>query len=193
MKNNTVRKWDLFRTFFRLGLFTFGGGYAMLGNIREVVLERKKWLTEEELLQVITIAESTPGPIAVNLSTYVGYQKGGVGGSIAATTGVILPSFVIILLISFFLDAFMANRYVAAAFVGIKSAVVFLILRAGWQMLTKLSKKPLPLTVFGLVIVGMLLLSALSISFSSIPLLLAGGLLTLVIDGIQSRKGDQRS
>lgn len=164
----------------------------MLGNIREIILERKKWLTEEELLQVITIAESTPGPVAINLSTFVGYLKGGVGGSLAATAGVVLPSFVIILLISFFLDAFMSNRYVAAAFVGIKSAVAFLILRAGLQMLKKLPLKPLPLTIFGLVFVGILLLSVWGISFSTIPLILAGGLLGLVINGIQSRKEDRR-
>ena len=178
----------MFCVFFRLGLFTFGGGYAMLANIREIVLDRRKWLEEDELLQVITIAESTPGPIAINLATYVGYQKGGVPGSLAATAGVILPSFILILLISLFLDAFMANRYVAAAFVGIKSAVAFLILRAGGQMLKKMQKRPLSLTVFGMVFVGMLLLSFLSISFSSIFLILGGGLLGLVLYGIRGKR-----
>ena len=87
---------DLFFTFFKLGLFTFGGGYAMIANIRDIVLEKKNWLTEDELFQVITIAESTPGPIAINLATYVGYQKGGVLGSACATLGVVLPSLIII-------------------------------------------------------------------------------------------------
>ena len=75
-----ISLFDLFFTFFKLGLFTFGGGYAMIANIRDIVLEKKKWLTEDELIQVITIAESTPGPIAINLATYVGYQKRGVAG-----------------------------------------------------------------------------------------------------------------
>ena len=172
---------ELFFTFFRLGLTTFGGGYAMIANIRELVLEKKQWLTEDELLQVIAIAESTPGPIAINLATYVGYQKRGFWGSLAATVGVVLPSVVIIFLISLFLDAFMRNRYVAAAFSGIKVAVAYLILRAGWDMLKKLERKPLPLTVFGVVFLTMLVLELLSISFSSIFLILAGGGLGILL------------
>ena len=109
-KQNKVTLFDLFFTFFKLGLFTFGGGYAMIANLREVVLEKKQWLDEEDLMQVITIAESTPGPIAINMATYVGYQQWGIIGSTCATFGVVLPSFVIIFIISFMLDAFMQNR-----------------------------------------------------------------------------------
>ena len=171
---------DLFFAFFKIGLFTFGGGYAMIANIREVVVEKKKWLDENELLQVITIAESTPGPIAINLATYVGYKKKGVLGSLLATLGVVLPSLVIIYAISLFLDAFMANRYVAYAFVGIKCAVAFLILKAGLDMFKKLPKKALPLSVFGLVFALMITFELLSVNFSSIILIVIGGVVGII-------------
>ena len=180
---------DLFFTFFKIGLFTFGGGYAMIANIREVVVEQKKWLTEDELLQVITIAESTPGPIAINLATYVGYKKGRVPGSAAATLGVVLPSLTIIYTISLFLDAFMANRIVAYAFVGIKAAVAFLILRAGLDMLAKLPKKPLPLATFAVTLALLLTLHFLSVKLSSIVLILLGGLLGIGVYALQKKEG----
>ncbi len=175
---------DLFFTFFKLGLFTFGGGYAMIANLREVVLEKKKWLDEEELLQVITIAESTPGPIAINMATYVGYQQRGVLGSMLATLGVVLPSFVIIFIISFVLEAFMENRYVAAAFDGIQCAVAFLIIRAGWGMLKKLEKKVLPLTVFFLTFGAMLLFEAFALNVSTVILILIGGITGIIAYGL---------
>ena len=177
---------SLFFTFFKIGLFTFGGGYAMIANIREVVVEQKKWLDEEELLQVITVAESTPGPIAINLATYVGYKKQGFLGSLLATTGVILPSLIIIYTISLFLDAFMANKYVAYAFRGIQCAVAFLILKAGFDMFQKLEKKPIPMAVFFAVLASMLAMELLSIQLSSIVLILAGGLMGIALYG---RKG----
>lgn len=166
---------SLFLTFFRIGLFTFGGGYAMIANIREVVVEKKHWLDEDELMQVITVAESTPGPIAINLATYVGYKKKGFTGSLLATTGVVLPSVVIIYLISLFLEPFMSNPYVAYAFVGIQCGVAFLILKAGMDMLKKLEKKAFPLTVLGAVFALMLLCEVFDMHISSIVLLLLGG------------------
>ncbi|MBR6728155.1 MAG: chromate transporter [Clostridia bacterium] len=185
---------SLFWTFFKIGLFTFGGGYAMIANVREVVVEKRGWLSEEELLQVITIAESTPGPIAINLATYVGYRKRGFWGSLLATVGVVLPSLVIIFVISLFLDVFMANKYVAYAFVGIKCAVAFLILKAGGEMLIKMQKRPLPITVFAVVFVLMLLLELFAISFSAIWLILAGGAIGIVAYALfgQKRGGDSR-
>ena len=90
---------NLFYIFFKIGLFTFGGGYAMIAQIKEIIVEKKKWITEEELLEIITIAESTPGPIAINMATYIGYKREKILGSIAATLGVILPSFIIIFFI----------------------------------------------------------------------------------------------
>ena len=184
--------WNLFRTFFKIGLFTFGGGYAMIANIREVVVEKKNWLDEEELLQVITIAESTPGPIAINLATYVGYKKKGIVGSAAATLGVVLPSLTIIYIISLFLDAFMANQYVAYAFVGIQCAVAFLILKAGLDMLAKLEKKPLPVAVFCTVFGLLILFELLSVNFSSILLILLGGILGIAVYAVPGRRGAEK-
>ena len=187
-REGRIKLFDLFFTFFKLGLFTFGGGYAMIANIRDLVLEKKKWLTEDELVQVITIAESTPGPIAINLATYVGYNKRGVLGSACATFGVVLPSFVIIYLISFVLDFFMENPYVAGAFDGIKCAVAFLIIRAGWGMLKKLEKKPLPMVVLCLTIGVMLIFELLDMELSTVVLILAGGVIGMVAYGLLGRK-----
>lgn len=181
---------ELFLTFLKIGLFTFGGGYAMIATVREVVVEKNKWLTEEEFLQVIAIAESTPGPIAINMATYVGYKRRGFWGSACATCGVVVPSLAIIFTISQFLDAFMANQYVAYAFVGIKCAVAFLILRAGLNMFAKLDKKALPMTVFSIVFVGLLLMELFSISFSSIVLILIGGIIGVVAYAIPKKKED---
>lgn len=193
MKKQTAKEgktslFDLFFTFFKLGLFTFGGGYAMIANIRDIVLEKKNWLTEDELFQVITIAESTPGPIAINLATYVGYQKRGVPGSTMSTFGVVLPSFIIIYLISFVLDAFMKNPYVAGAFDGIKCAVAFLIIRAGWGMLKKLERKPVPIITLCLTIGLMLTFEFLAVEVSTVVFILAGGVCGMVAYGLLGRK-----
>lgn len=166
---------SLFWTFFQIGLFTFGGGYAMIANIREVVVDKKHWLDDDELVQVITIAESTPGPIAINLATYVGFKKQGFLGSLCATLGVILPSLIIIYAISLFLEPFMANKYVRYAFVGIQCAVAFLILKAGMNMLQKMQKKILSLILFGGVFALMLICKLLNFGLSSIVLILLGG------------------
>lgn len=179
---------ELFLTFAKIGLFTFGGGYAMIANIREVVVDQKGWLNDDELMQIITVAESTPGPIAINLATYVGYQRRSIPGSLLATLGVITPSMTIIYLISLFLDAFMSNAIVANAFVGIKCAVAFLILKAGLEMLSKLEKKPLPLICFITVYILLILLELLAVDFSAILLILAGGIVGILIYGLP-RKG----
>ncbi len=173
----TVSLWELFSTMFRVGLFTFGGGYAMIAQIRETVVDSKHWIDEDELMQVIMIAESTPGPIAINLATYLGYKKHGIAGSAAATLGVVLPSLIIIYVISLFLDRFMANAVVKNAFVGIRCAVALLIFRAGWGMLRKVEKKPLPLITFGIVTALMLAGELFSFTVSTILLIAAGGLL----------------
>lgn len=132
---------SLFINFFKIGLFTFGGGYAMIAQIREEVVAKRNWLTEDELIEVIAIAESTPGPLAINLATFVGYKQRGFRGSLAATLGVCIPSVIIIFVISLFFDAFIANKYVAYAFVGIKCAVAFLILTTGISMMKTLDRK----------------------------------------------------
>lgn len=125
---------SLFLTFFEIGLFTFGGGYAMISLIREKTLALG-WLTEEELLNMIAVSESTPGPIAVNMATFVGSTQGGILGSLAATLGVILPSFIIILLISALIRSFLKYKGVQAFLGGVRPCVVALILATAITML----------------------------------------------------------
>ena len=118
---------DLFLTFAKIGLFTFGGGYAMISMIENNCVECKKWITHDEMMNVTVIAESTPGPIAINCATFTGYKKAGFLGALVATLGIVLPSFVVIYLISMFLDNFLALTIIANAFKGIKIAVGILI------------------------------------------------------------------
>ena len=160
---------DLFYTFFKIGLFTFGGGYAMISQIREVIVEKKGWITE-----------STPGPIAINMATFIGYKQGKVIGSSLATLGVVLPSFTIIFIISLFLKQFMEIKYVQYAFAGINSAVAFLIVKTGFTMLKKIEKKPLPIISFVIVFSLMILFDILAIKFSSIYFILIGGIIGII-------------
>ena len=148
--------------------------------VKEIVIEKKKWLTEEEMLEILAISESTPGPIAINTATFIGYRKKKVLGSIIATLGVVLPSLIIIYIISLFFDAFLANQYVAYAFIGIKACVAFLILKAGLNMLKKIEKKVLPILVFSIVLALMIVFELLSINFSSIILIVIGGVIGII-------------
>jgi len=107
---------DLFLTLAKVGMFTFGGGYAMISIIEDTCVEKKKWITHEEMMDITVIAESTPGPIAINAATYVGYKQAGIPGSVVATVGIVLPSFVIIYLISSVLDDFLEIAWIANAF-----------------------------------------------------------------------------
>ena len=124
---------QLFLTFFEIGLFTFGGGYAMISLIRDKAVTLG-WLTEEELLNMIAVAESTPGPIAVNMATFVGSTQGGVFGSLMATLGVVLPSFIIILLISAVIRNFLKYQGVQSFLKGVRPCVVALILTTAITM-----------------------------------------------------------
>lgn len=184
---------DLFWTFFKLGLFTFGGGYAMIGQLKDIVVERKKWVTEDELLEICAIAESTPGPVAINLSTYIGYKKHKLLGSLLATLGVVLPSFIIIFIISLFLEAFMQNIWVKYAFVGINACVAFLIIKAGFEMFISLKKNWWQILITVIVIILMIVFELLDINFSSIYLILIGaflGIIILTIINAKNTKGD---
>lgn len=130
----------LFLTFAKIGAFTFGGGYAMIPLIERETVTGRHWLTEDDILEIIAIAESTPGPIAINAATFVGYRVAGFFGAAAATFGVVLPSFLIISLLSFVLREFSALRAVRYAFFGIRAAVLALILKALWTMYRKCPK-----------------------------------------------------
>lgn len=167
---------SLFLTFLKIGLFTFGGGYAMIAQIKETVVQNKKWMTDQELLEVIAIAESTPGPIAINLATYVGYKKRGILGSAFATIGVVIPSLIIIFIISLFLDEFMTNKYVAYAFTGIKCAVAFLILKAGAEMFKQMKKNAVSILIFSAVFIAMILFDVFRCLSVPLSLFLSGEL-----------------
>lgn len=172
---------DLFLTFAKVGLFTFGGGYAMISLIENSCVEKKGWFTHDEMMNVTVIAESTPGPIAINCATFVGYKQKGMIGAIAATIGIILPSFCIIFLISMFLDNFLEIAWIAHAFMGIKIAVGILILDAAIKMIRKMQKKPIPLTIMACAFLAMLLIDFFALHVSSITLMLIAAVISLAI------------
>ena len=181
----------LFLSYFKIGLFTFGGGYAMIPLIEREYVFRRKWINEVELYEIITIAESTPGPVAINCATFVGYKIMGVVGSFFATLAVCIPSFVIIYLISIFYDRFMALTAVAYAFKGINVGVAVMIATAGFNMLKKAKKNRLFWAVFCFAFAAASLIDILNLDISTIWLILAGGVLGLVLQAaadIRSKK-----
>ena len=171
---------DLFLTFAKIGLFTFGGGYAMISVIDTICVDKKKWITHDEMMDVTVIAESTPGPISVNCATFVGFKQAGLLGGIMATLGVILPSFVIIYIISMFLDNFLEITIIANAFKGIKIGVGVLIVDAGVTMLMKMKKNWLTCTILVCSVIVMLLVDIFSLNFSSISLMLIAAVVGFV-------------
>ena len=182
---------DLFATFAKVGLFTFGGGYAMISIIENICVEKKKWITHDEMMDITVIAESTPGPIAINCATYVGWKRGGVPGSVAATVGVVLPSFVIILLIAGVLDGFLDIPWVANAFRGIRIGVGLLIFSVALTMLKKMPKKWLPRVIAGCAFAAMLVINFLALNISTIALLVVAGTVSLCVFLAKNRKGGE--
>ena len=140
MKVSWKTLWQVFVTFFKIGAFTFGGGYAMIPLIQREAVENRHWVTDEDILDIITIAESTPGPIAINSATFVGFRSCGVLGSAMATLGVVLPSLIIILAIAFFLRKVIDYPVVQYAFFGIRAGVLALLCKALWTMYKKSPK-----------------------------------------------------
>lgn len=184
--------WDLFLTFARIGAFTFGGGYAMLSLLDHEVVEKKGWITEDELTEMTVIAESTPGPIAINCATYTGQRVAGVKGAVIATFGMVLPSFLIILLISYFVENLLSYPVVEHAFRGIRIAVALVIIRAAVRMIRKMLKSSesrrmsiLFTVVFFCVVFCM---NVFGVQFSTIYLILIAGLGGIAIDAA-ARKG----
>ena len=172
---------DLFLTFAKIGLFTFGGGYAMIALIENSCVEQKQWITHDEMMNVTVIAESTPGPIAINCATFVGYKQKGLTGALAATIGIVLPSFCVIFLISIFLDNFLEITWIAHAFMGIRLAVGILILDAALKMIRKMQKKPVPLVIMICAFLATLLTDIFTLSISSITLMLMAAVISLVL------------
>ncbi|MBR6120585.1 MAG: chromate transporter [Oscillospiraceae bacterium] len=192
MKHSAKLLWQLFTVFFKIGLFTFGGGYAMLSLIDDACVERRSWITREEMEDLVVVAESTPGPVAINCATFVGARQGGLPGALAATLGMVLPSFLVIFAVSRFLDRFLQIPLVANAFRGVKLAVCLLILDAGLRLLRRLPRKPLPIGIF-LVCLGLSLAGSLfSLRLSSVVLLLGAGGLSLLAYALSRRGGRSR-
>ena len=186
---------EMFLTLFKIGLFTFGGGYAMLALLESELVEKKGWLEKEEFLDMVAIAESTPGPIAINSATYIGYKRAKVIGSAVATLGVCLPSFIIIFIISLFLDKFLEFTLVNYAFRGIQACVVYLILSAGFKMLKGLKKDAVSIAILCTVLVAMILLSIFAVDFSTIIFILISGVVGLAVYFIRTsraRKGGEK-
>lgn len=186
---------ELFLTFAKIGLFTFGGGYAMISLIEYTCVEKKGWITHEDMMDITVIAESTPGPIAINCSTFVGYRQRGFAGAVVATVGMILPSFVIIYLISMFLDHFLEITLIANAFRGIKTAVGILILDAALKMIKNMKKSPVPLTIMLCSCAAMLLINIFSWKFSSVALILTAGVVGLIVflaGGGETQRGGEK-
>jgi len=175
---------QLFWTFFKIGAFTFGGGYAMIPLIQKEVVENKKWITDDDILEIIAIAESTPGPIAINSATFIGYRVCGFWGSFFATLGVVLPSFVIILIISFILNEFQNLKAVQYAFQGIRAGVLALLIKALFTMYKKCPK--------GLVSYIVIAFSFIAVAFIDLPVLLViicCALIGLISSIIIARRG----
>lgn len=180
----------LMLTFAKIGLFTFGGGYAMIPLIHKEAVEKRKWVSDTEMLEIIGIAESTPGPVAVNTATYVGYKQAGIWGAILATLGLAIPSFVIIYLISLIYDQFMTWSWVIAMFKGIKVAVILLLLNAVIKLFKNVDKTPISLIVFIISLITMVTLSIFNISipFISIGLILIGALVGVITVKVKGEK-----
>ena len=197
MNNNEIKKTEgrvkqvlrLFLCMMKIGLFTFGGGYAMIALLEDEFVSRKKWLSRDEFLDMLAIAESTPGPIAINSATFIGFKVGGAFGSAMATLGVCIPSFVIIYTISLFFDAFLSIKYVQYAFKGIQVCVTYLILSAGIKMWKGIKKSLMNILLFGGVAACMIALALFGKSISSIIYILAGGAVGLAVYLVGLLKG----
>ena len=184
----------MFLIMFKIGLFTFGGGYAMIALLQNEFVSKRKWIDKDEFLDMVAIAESTPGPIAINSATYLGYRRAGVVGSALSTLGVVLPSFIIIYIVSLFFDAFLSLEYVGYAFRGIQVCVTYLIFSAGWKMFKSLKKTALNIVLFSLVFLCLVSFTLLSVSFSSIFYILicgAIGLAAYLISKLRSKGKDE--
>lgn len=184
----------LFLIMLKIGTFTFGGGLAMLSLLENEFVTKRNWIGKDEFLDMTVLAESTPGPIAINAATYIGYRQAGFFGSLFSTVGVVIPSFLIMFVISLFLDIFLSMTLVAYAFQGIRAAVVYLILSAGLKMLKNKSNRSIfSITVVLLTLITMLVLSFFAISFSSIFYILIGGVIGITASLFASLKKKEGS
>ena len=185
---------ELFLSFFKVGLLTFGGGYAMIPIIQREVVEKRKWLSGNDILDILAISESTPGPISINAATYVGYRVMGVFGSIVATIGLALPSFCIIFVISLFYETFMTWSVVDAAFKGLKVGVVILLFLAFIKLSKSVKKELVGVFVFLFVLSAMMIFTFLEIKipFITIIFIASGLILGVLLTLISEKKGGKK-
>lgn len=174
-KNRAGKLIGIFLVMLKIGLFTFGGGYAMIALLENEFVTKKKWIGKDEFLDMIAIAESTPGPAAVNSATYLGYRVGGFPGAFLGTLAVCIPSFIIIYVISLFFDAFLSIKYVAYAFRGVQACVIYLIASAGLKLFREMKKDVLSMVLCGASLVCMVAFSLFAVSFSSVFYILIAG------------------
>ena len=183
---------SLFLTMLKIGLFTFGGGYAMIALLENEFVAKKKWIEKDEFLDMAAIAESTPGPIAINAATYIGFKNAGIVGSIIATLGICIPSFVIIYAISLFFDAFLSLTLVAYAFKGIQICVIYLILSAGLKMLKQMKKTEFNIIIILITLICMVVLSLFAVKFSTIFYILISGAFGVVVYFLGKLKKEEK-
>ena len=189
-----VKKYlNLFFTMLKIGLFTFGGGYAMIALLENEFVSKKGWIEKNEFLDMVAIAESTPGPIAINAATYIGYKLLGFLGSLTATVAVCIPSFVIIYAISLFFDAFLSLTLVAYAFKGIQVCVIWLILSAGLKMLKQMKKTAFNILILSAVVLCMMAFSVFSVSFSTIFYILISGCIGIFVYALGLLRGKREA
>ena len=174
-KNRAGKLIGIFLVMLKIGLFTFGGGYAMIALLENEFVTKKKWIGKDEFLDMIAIAESTPGPAAVNSATYLGYRVGGFPGAFLGTLAVCIPSFIIIYAISLFFDAFLSIKYVGYAFRGVEACVIYLIASAGLKLFREMKKDVLSMVLCGASLVCMVAFSLFAVSFSSVFYILIAG------------------
>lgn len=195
MKQSTMLKrlFVLFITFMKIGALTFGGGYAMIPIIEEEVSKKRKWVSSIEILDIIAISESTPGPIAVNTATYIGYKVAGIWGSILATLGLAIPSFVIIYIISFFYKDFISWKVVSSIFQGLKIGVILLLIKALIRLSKGLKINGISVILFTVSLIVMLLASIFDINFKyfSLCLILLGIVVGLIVTKVTIKKGNK--
>ena len=185
---------QLFLVFFKVGLLTFGGGYAMIPIIQKEVVEKRKWMNGNDILDILAISESTPGPIAVNSATYVGYKVMGFWGSLVATIGLAIPSFTIIFVISLFYEKFLSFHVVNAIFKGVKVGVIILLILAVIKLKKNVEVNTLGLVLFTITLVGMLLLTFFNIKIPSVSIIfIALGLLVgVIVTALTHKKEDKK-
>ena len=187
-KNTLKNLINLFLTFFKLGIFSIGGGPTMLTLLQDELVEKKKWISNDELMEMTAIAESTPGPIAINLATYLGYKKGGFLGALLSTLGVIITPFVLMFCISLFLENLLSFEAIKYAFMGIKVGVVFLLLKVSFTLVKGMKKDWFGIVVLTTVTISLVLITIFAVNFSTIYFILIGALLGIIFYGIIPKK-----